>query len=139
MDTGKKILHRRAELGIKTNVELAEKMGGKVRPQTIGKWIAGKTTPRGTSLKALAKALKISADFILFDEGENPEQTKSLERMVTTIVKSELHRTSILPMNEIEEVMGSEEIPQEEKESLLRQARNLLKLYRKEKKPDKPA
>lgn len=136
MGIGRRILQRMAELGIKTNVALAEKMNRKVHPYTIGKWIAGKSVPRGTSVIALAKALKISADLILFDEGENPGQTKELTKMVTEIVKMETKKVlnKVKPNLEtaLEKFVGSKNIPQEDKDSILRQIENLLKLY-----PDK--
>lgn len=123
-----------AELGIKTNVALAERMKGEVHPNTIGKWIAGKSVPRGSSVIALAKALKISADLILFDEGENPEQTKSLERMVSKIVSVEIHKTlrnaKVQFQEEVARFLKSDKIPEEDKQSILRQVRNLLKLYK---------
>lgn len=124
-----------AELGIKSRVELADKMDNKVRPQTIGKWIAKKSKPRGESLMFLAKALKMSADLLLFDEGDNPEQTKSLERMVSSIVKAELKKTTIQVKEGMEKVIAQffecPDVPEEDRKSILRQIENLLKLYKK--------
>lgn len=135
MGIGRRILQRMAELGIKTNVALAERMNRKVHPYTIGKWISGKSVPGGTSLIALAKALNVSVDLIVFDEGENPERTKSLERIVSTIVKSELEKSGTLSKNELNKevlkLLESDQIPQEEKDSIFRQIRNLHKLYSK--------
>jgi hypothetical protein len=131
MSIAKTISMRMAELGIKSNVELADKMGGIVRPQTIGKWKAEKTTPRGKNLIVLAKALKMSVDLLVLDEGDNPDQTKSLERMVSQIVKSEIQKTPVKSNNEFEEMMKSDKIPEEEKDLILRHIRNLLKLYQK--------
>lgn len=125
-----------AELGIKTNVELAKRMGGKIHPYTIGKWIAGKSTPGGTSLIALAKALRISADLILFDEGENVEQTKQLTKMVSSIVQAETQKLLTEAKTDLEKelalFLNSVKIPPEIKAALVEQARNLLKLYEKE-------
>jgi len=136
MGIGRRILQRMAELGIKTNVALAEKMNGKVHPYTIGKWISGKSVPRGTSLIVLAKALKVSADLLLFDEGENPEQTKSLERMVSKIVSAEtqkiLKEANFNVRKEVSKFLESKKIPDADKESILRQVKNLLKMYKED-------
>ena len=135
MDIGRRILQRMAELGIKTNVELAKRMGGKIHPYTIGKWISGKSTPRGTSLIALTKALKISADLILFDEGDNIEQTKELTKMVSSIVQAETKKILTEAKTDLENelvlFLKSKKIPPEIKAALVDQARNLLKLYEK--------
>lgn len=137
MNIGKKILLRMAELGIKTNVALAEKMKGEVHPNTIGRWIAGDSNPRGTSLIALAKALNVSVDLIVFDEGENPQHTKELRKMVTEIVKMETTKVpnKVKPNLEtaLEKFVGSENIPLEDKDSILRQIENLLERYNKTK------
>lgn len=134
MSIGRRILQRMAELGIKTNVALAEKMNRAVHPNTIGKWISGKSVPRGNSVIALAKALKISADLILFDEGENVAQTKELTKMVTEIVQAETKKVLKETETDLEEelilFLNSDKIPQEDKDALIRQARNLLKLYK---------
>lgn len=124
-----------AELGIRTNVELAKRMGGKIHPYTIGKWISGKSTPRGTSLIALTKALKISADLILFDEGENLEQTKELTKMVSSILQAQSKKNPTEAKTDLENELAlflkSDKIPPEIKAGLVEQARNLLKLYEK--------
>lgn len=132
MGIGKKISQRKVELDIKTNIELAERMKGKVHPNTIGKWIAGKSSPRGDNVIALAKALKVTADLLLFDEGDNPEKTKALERMVSSIVKAEIQKSSkdIIVGSEWLHFPKCDKIPEEDKQSLLRQVRNLLKLYK---------
>jgi len=137
MDIGRKIQQRKIELGIKTNVELAEKMNGKVHPYTIGKWIGGKRKPRGDNVIALAKALKISADFLLFEESESPERTKSLERMVRDILKTEGEKRPQVGESKansqhffFNHFLDCDKVPQEDKEGLLRQVKNLLKLYK---------
>jgi len=154
MGIGKRILQRMAELGIKSNVALAQKMNGSVHPNTIGKWIGDKTKPRGENVIALAKALKISADLLLFDEGENIEQTKSLERIARDIVKAEADRLfgprnqkdedyyvvfsslSKIPEEHRDDIVmffSSLRIPPEDKDAILRQIRNLLKMYKETK------
>jgi len=75
---------------------------------------------------------------ILYEEGDNPESKKSLERMVSTIVKSELKKSGTLSKDELNKevlkLLESDQIPQEEKDGILRQIRNLHKLYSKESK-----
>jgi len=121
---------------LNNKMRLADKMNGRIHPNTIGKWIAGKNRPRGDNVIALARALKISADLLLFDEGEHPEKTKSLERMVSKIVEAETRK--ILKEDkkdknslnsEFDKLLASRKIPPEDKEGILRQIKNLLKLY----------
>jgi len=144
-DFDKIIRQLMAKEGIKTVKELADKMntlaGRKIiTANSVGKWLRPslkrKAEPKATSLMFLAKALKVSADLLLFDEGENPEKTKSLERMVSSIVKTEIEKSSKINKNslnsEVSQFLKSNRIPQEDKDSILRQIENLLKLY-----PDK--
>jgi len=134
MGIGRKILQRMAELGITSRVQLADKMKGKVHPYTVGRWISGKSVPRGDSLIALAKALKISADLLLFDEGESSEKTKSLERMVSSIVKTELAKSPKTDENslnsELSEFLKSKKIPKEDKDIIIAQVKRLLERYK---------
>lgn len=136
---GDKILDLMLKNRIRTAKDLADKINEEageriISPTSVGKWIAGKTVPKATSLMFLAKALKVSADLILSDEGSNPEQTKSLERMVSSIVKAEIEKTSKSDQkdsnNQIAEFLKSERVPAEDKKSILRQIENLLKLYK---------
>lgn len=144
-DFDKVIRQLMAKEGIKTVKELADRMnvlaGRKIiTANSVGKWLRPslkrKAEPKATSLMFLAKALKISADLLLFDEGEHPEKTKSLERMVSKIVEAETRK--ILKEDkkdrdslnfEFDKLLTSHKIPQEDKESILRQMKNLLKLY----------
>lgn len=140
-DLGLKIREVMVQRGIKTTKELTDMInreaGRKIVTSTsVGRWLANRSDPKATSLMFLARALKISADLLLFDEGEHPEKTKSLERMVSKIVEAETRK--ILKEDkkdknslnsEFDKLLASHKIPPEDKESILRQIKNLLKLY----------
>ena len=137
-DFGRKILGLMAKVGIKTAKELADRINTEageviVTPASVGKWLAGKTQPKATSLMFLAKALKVSADVILYDEDENVENRRPLEQVVGEMVVKETHKLfkegKIELQEELALVLKSDKIPQEDKDALIRQARNLLKLY----------
>lgn len=135
MHIGEKILKRKAELGIKTNVELADKMGRAVTPQTIGKWIAKKSVPRGRSIMLLTKALNISADFLLFDDSPAKEN-ENLTSLVKEIVQSEISKQKEKPDDIFNQILSSSKIPAEAKQSLTLLAKSLLKLYGKDDKEE---
>jgi len=137
-DLGLKIRQIMVQRGIKTTKELTDminRVAGKkiVTSTSVGRWLANRSDPKATSLMFLAKALNVSADLILYEEGDNPESKKSLERMVSTIVKSELEKSGTLSKDELNKellkLLESDQIPQEEKDGILRQIRNLHKLY----------
>lgn len=126
-----------AELGIKSRVELADKMKGTVHPYTIGKWISGKSNPRGDNLFALAKALEISVELLVIQEGQNPEELKSLERIVSKIVQMETKKLLKEAKTDLETelvlFLKSDKIPQEDKDIILTQVTRLLERYNKNK------
>lgn len=137
-DFGRKIRSLMNEKGIVTAKDLADKIneaaGEKIiTASSIGRWLSGQSEPKSTSLMFLAKTLKISADLILSDEGLNPESTKSLERMVSAIVKAEFEKAPKISVDQLNEkvcrFMESKKIPKEDKDSILRQIENLLKMY----------
>lgn len=139
-DFGKIIWKLMARMGIKTAKELTDTInreaGKRVVSETsVGKWIAGKTVPKATSLMFLAKALRVSADLILFDEDSDSERKQSLRKIVAEVAKEEIRKLLKEKKagleNELSEFLKSDKIPQEDKEALIRQARNLLKLYEK--------
>lgn len=134
MKLGRKILQRMVELGIKTNIELAERMNRGVHPNTVGKWIAGKSNPRGDNVIALARALKISVDLLLLEEGQDAEQLKSLERIVSKIVEAEakkvLESAKSDLTSELSLFLKSDKIPQEDKNIILVQVKRLLERYK---------
>ncbi len=113
-------------------IKIGEKL---ITASAVSRWLSNIHEPTATPLLFLAKALNVSADLILYDEGENPERTKSLERIVSTIVKSELEKSGTLSKNELNKevlkLLESDQIPQEEKDGIFRQIRNLHKLYSK--------
>jgi transcriptional regulator with XRE-family HTH domain len=137
MKIGRKIQRRMAELGIKSNQKLADIMNRDakiVHPYTIGKWIAGKSNPRGDKLIALAKALNMSVELLVLEEGQNPKELKVLHQIVREIVRAEvktLHgdRTATT-QTEVLEFFNSPKIPTEDKQSILRQIRNVLQIYK---------
>lgn len=138
MTLSQKILLRMAELGIKSNVELANRMkkvGVPIHPNTIGKWIAEKTKPRGTSLIGLAKALETTLDDLLLDDNQSAEHSEELRRVVTDVAREEIGKLMKDAKGKLKEelvlFLDSDKIPQEDKEALIRQARNLLKFYEK--------
>gem|GEM_PF-3476397 len=109
-----------------------------ITPGSVRKWFLpekrGGSEPRGTSLMLLAKALRVSADLILFEDGDNLDKTKELTKMVTAIVQAEtkkiLSEGKVGVENTLALVLKSDKIPPEDKEALIRQARNLLRLYK---------
>lgn len=152
-DFDKLIRELMTKAGIKTQRQLADKMNELALSQIgkkiisyhgVNKWLRSasknRSIPGSQSLMFLAKALNASADLILYDEGENPERTKSLERMVSTIVKSELEKSGTLNKSELNKeflkLLESDQIPPEEKEGILRQIRNLHKIYSKKSEGD---
>jgi len=127
-----------AKENVKTAKELADKINEEgncqiVSATSVGKWLSGATEPKATSLMFLAKALKVSADLILYDSSESPKDRKSLERIISSIVKAEIQKSSksdqSTPDLELSQFLKSDKIPPEDKESILRQIKNLLKLY----------
>lgn len=137
-DFGKTIWKLMVQAEIKTARELADiinRQAGQrvVSANSVGKWLGGKSVPKATSLMFLAKALNVSADLILFDESENPDRTKSLERIVSTLVKAEIEKMPKEDKSSLDsrlsKFLKSKKIPPEDKESILRQIKNLLKLY----------
>lgn len=134
LSLGKRILQRMLELGIKSNVKLADKMNRRVHPYTIGKWIAGKSNPRGDNLLALAKALEIRAELLILEEGQDSDELKSLERIVSKIVEAEtkklLKETKSNLERELVLFLKSDKIPQEDKDIILSQVKRLLERYK---------
>lgn len=94
----KKIEERIQELNISQR-ELAEKVG--VTEATISRYIKGERTPRGDIIPKIASALKVTADYLVGDNGiENSELkimpsagvrdgqiTKNRERFAELIIK----------------------------------------------------
>lgn len=106
-----------------------------VSPSSVSKWLSDETQPKATSLMFLAKALRVSADLILFENGENPNKLKELTKMVTAIVQAEtkkiLGEGRVEVENELALVLKSKNVPQGQKDALIRIAQDLLKLYEK--------
>jgi hypothetical protein len=145
IDWGKIIYPAMLKAGIKTGKQLAdeinrislEELGKKITtPASASRWLRspekGGSEPKGTALMFLIKALK--ADYILMDESERPESRKSIERIAREIVKAEaekiLKQDKKTSDNVVAEFLESKNIPVEDKESILRQIKNLLKLYK---------
>lgn len=140
-DFGKAIRALMGRLGIKSAKELTDTInreaGEKIVSETsVGKWLAGKTVPKATSLMFLAKALKVSADLILFDEDSDEGRRKSLRHIVAEVAQEEIGRIlsdkKIISQKDLSLFLGSSKIPDEDKQSILRQIRNLLKMYERE-------
>lgn len=131
------------DLGIKSNRELADiisrETGKTIHPYTIGKWIADKSRPRGDNLIALIKALKFSADLLVLEEGQNPEEfgKNEIEKLIREVVRGELSQLigkgHALPNSDVSRFLSSDKIPEEDKEAIRRQIKNLLKMYEKPK------
>ncbi len=81
----------------------------------------------------LVKALKVSADMVLFDDNQNPNKSKELTKMVRRIVEAEvekvLHQTKQHMRDEIDLFLASKKIPEEDKTAIFRQIRNLMRIY----------
>lgn len=143
---GKTIRTLMDQAGISSAVELADRINEEakkaglkkklVSPSSVSKWLSDETQPKATSLMFLAKALKVSADIILFDDGDNPDKTKELTKIVTAIVQTEtkkiLNEGRAGVENTLALVLKSKNIPQGQKDALIRIAHDLLKLYEKE-------
>ena len=140
-DFGRKILELMAKAGIKTTKELTDKINEiagqrqdqRISASSVGKWLSGESEPKSTSLMFLAKALNVSADLILYDEGDNPESKKSLERIVSSIVKEEIKKIpkkdGQTTAEELNVFLNSEEIPKDVRESILEMIRSLKRKY----------
>ena len=142
---GRAIRELMDEANIKSGSALADKINAEamkaglpklVSSSSVNKWLSDETQPKATSLMFLAKALNVSADLILFGDSDNPDQSRQLTKMVTAIVQAEtkklLQDGAARVKSELEKVLSSDKIPDEDKEALIRQARNLLKLYGEE-------
>lgn len=137
-DLGYQIRQLMAGAGIKTAKELADRINTEageqlVTPSSVGRWLDGQSVPKATSLMYLARALKVSADTILFGDSKNPEAEKELRKLVTSIVQEETKKVLVETKSEMQKELvkffNSKNIPQQDKKALLRQVRNLLKLY----------
>lgn len=80
----KKLMHRDGY----TQSELARRLG--VKPQTVQKWVAAKSTPRSQSLIKLAKVLKTEPGNLIQRQPRNGKATKanqpeteSVDRLLT--------------------------------------------------------
>ena len=62
--------------GAKELADLVSEFGGEaVTPQAAHNWIRGKTMPRRSNMKALAKALKVSPEWLY---GDPPETSRGI-------------------------------------------------------------
>lgn len=145
MTLGQKILTRMAQFGIKNRVELADKIsrgGSSVHANTVGKWTLEEAKPRGENLIALARALEIKAELLVLEDGQNPEKSddeirKIIREVVTAELKTLLERGTPIPPadSNLSGFFSSKKVPEEDKKGILRQIRNLLKMYAEDKAP----
>jgi len=139
-DFGKTIRELMLQENIKTTKELVDRInraaGEKIVTSTsVGKWLAGQTVPKATSLMFLAKALRVSADLILFDEDSSSERKESLKKLVAELVQKETKKLLKEPKADLETelvlFLKSDKIPQEDKDIILAQVKRLLERYSK--------
>jgi len=148
-EIGKRIARLMAECDITTRKQLADMIteeASKATPPekgvtstTVGRWISGEDEPKAGSLTFLARALKVSADLILFEDNPSSKQEESLRRVVAEVAQAEVKK--LLAENsdldaELVRFLKSEKIPQEDKNIILAQIRRLLKRYKETE--DKP-
>lgn len=138
-DFGKVIRELMVQENIKTAKELADRINRAadekiVTSTSVGRWLAGETVPKATSLMFLAKALKVSADLILFDEDSNPERRQSLRKIVAEVAEEEIGKLLKEKKSDLEgelsEFLKSNKIPQEDKDIILTQVSRLLERYK---------
>jgi len=108
-----------------------------VENDAINVGIAYKTKWGVGNLITLAKAIKLSADLLVLEEGQGSQELRIiLEKIIREIVKSEMKKLSgeknSAPKNQVNRFFRSKQIPQQDKDKIVRQIKKLLKLYGKE-------
>jgi len=96
-----------------------------------------KTNRRGDSVKALAKALNISVELLVLEEGQNHEQLKSLEYILSKIAQAETQKLLGEAKTDLEKELilfiKSDKVPQKDKDIILARIKRLLERYNKRK------